>query len=585
MPFLFTQYFTILFVTALLSAGLSVAAYRQRRSPGGKAFTWMMLSVTLWALVSSLETGSVGQPLKIFWSKWEYVGANGSAVFFLLFAIAYTGHGVWLHQKKIWLLALLPLFNIALAATNDWHGLVWTGFTPSPIGQNLLIYNHGPGYYWVTSTIYGQLASATVLLALSAGRGSTLQRKQTRSLVIAALIPWVGSIVYTTELSPFPGLNLVPTTLLFTGLILLLTLTRYQLLDLVPVARDLLLEKMWDGMMVLDTQHRIVDINPAGRAFLDLIDKKVTGTVIDKVWPEAAQKVYEEAEHVAGISELAHGDRFFEIRVSPLNDNQAHIHGRLLIWHDITRRKQAESERESLIAQLEEANATKDRFFSIVSHDLKNPFNTIVSFSRLMLGSIETLSREEIVELTQELSKSAERTRSLLDNLLEWSRSQRGLIQVEARPLYLAHTLATVTDWLTGQAADKSITIETDVTADAVAWADAHLTETALCNLISNAIKFSHAGGVVKVQGGMKDGQAWITVSDQGVGIPPERLDKLFRIESVKSTPGTAKEQGSGLGLVLCKEFMEKQGGQITAQSTPGQGSAFTIVLPRAPEA
>ena len=227
-----------------------------------------------------------------------------------------------------------------------------------------------------------------------------------------------------------------------------------------------------------------------------------------------------------------------------------------------------------------EVNATKDKFFSIISHDLRNPFAAIVSFSRILKRDISNMTVMELQELARELDKSVLKINNLLENLLQWSRTQTGKINYE--PQYLAiHEI--VKDNLVlfkNNALEKDIALVDNVADDIPVWADRNMTDTVLRNLLSNALKYTESGGVITVKGEIRDHKAFISVADNGVGMTEESQQKIFRTDTLHSTYGTMDEKGSGIGLLLCKEFVEKQGGDIYFESKPQEGTVFTFSLP-----
>jgi signal transduction histidine kinase len=230
--------------------------------------------------------------------------------------------------------------------------------------------------------------------------------------------------------------------------------------------------------------------------------------------------------------------------------------------------------------ELQELNATKDKFFSIISHDLKGPLNSLTSFSGLLINHADSLSKEEIQMLAKDLDKSLKNLFSLLENLLEWSRSQTGNIEFTPETFDIKAILDLNVNLLQTQAQNKKISLLQPGTETVLVTAHKHSVNTVVRNLISNAIKFTPAGG--KISLGISGDKEAVTISiqDTGVGMPKEVVDKLFRIDTKHSTKGTADEKGTGLGLILCKEFIEKNGGKIWVESTPGKGSVFSFSLP-----
>jgi two-component system sensor histidine kinase/response regulator len=231
--------------------------------------------------------------------------------------------------------------------------------------------------------------------------------------------------------------------------------------------------------------------------------------------------------------------------------------------------------------QLKDTVASRNKFFSIIAHDLKDPFNTLIGFSDILLKSIETASPEEIREIVKHIYESSVFGFELLTNLLEWSSSQTGRIKYNPEKVEVRALATRIVDLLKSTAEKKQISLNVPVVTEHVVMADRKMIETVLRNLVSNAIKFTSANGSVTIQYGRIDNSTVkISVKDTGMGIPEEDINKLFRVEETFSTPGTELERGTGLGLLLCKEFVEKNCGEIVVESEVGVGSEFTITLP-----
>jgi signal transduction histidine kinase len=230
---------------------------------------------------------------------------------------------------------------------------------------------------------------------------------------------------------------------------------------------------------------------------------------------------------------------------------------------------------------LEDTNKTKDKFFSIIAHDLINPFNSMLGFSELLCRDYDILDDEEKKEYLKIIYSSIENTHKLIDNLLIWSRTQKGTIDFnpEYKNLYL---LATQTvDLLHLSALNKSITITTEIPKEISLYTDEYMFSTILRNLLSNAIKFTENKGKIKIEA-QEDNSRFIQISveDNGVGISKEKQSHLFDLNKSTSTEGTENEVGTGLGLFICKEFTEKHGGEIRVESEPGIGSRFLFTIP-----
>lgn len=247
---------------------------------------------------------------------------------------------------------------------------------------------------------------------------------------------------------------------------------------------------------------------------------------------------------------------------------------------DITERKKAEKELLENKARLSEANATKDRFFSIIGHDLKSPFNSIVGFSEILMENIKNKDYGAIEQYAGIIHDSSNRAMNLLTNLLEWSGTQTGRIKFTPGSFEFVSAINEVVELLNGSAQQKSIVITKKLPQRIPVVADKAIVQTILRNFITNAIKFSHPGGEIMIDAGQNEKELIVSVSDNGVGIKKENIDKLFRIDYSYSTLGTNKESGTGLGLLLCKEFVHMHGGNIWTESSEGHGSKFHFSLP-----
>ncbi len=230
--------------------------------------------------------------------------------------------------------------------------------------------------------------------------------------------------------------------------------------------------------------------------------------------------------------------------------------------------------------KLKEANAAKDKFFSIIGHDLRNPFNAVIGFSNVLRESLFELDIKEISQYIGYINDSAVNAYTLLGNLLDWARSQTNSMQFNPDAINVSNIIKTTMEILSGEAAKKNISITSTVPEDFIVLADRNMVSAVLRNLVSNAIKFTLPGGTVAISSCITEACNEITVADNGVGIRKCDIEKLFRIDTKINTKGTDQEPGTGLGLILCKEFIEKNSGKIYVESEPGLGSRFKFTLP-----
>jgi signal transduction histidine kinase len=230
--------------------------------------------------------------------------------------------------------------------------------------------------------------------------------------------------------------------------------------------------------------------------------------------------------------------------------------------------------------KLEQANTTKNKFFSIIAHDLKGPFSGILGFSKLLAEKYDDISEENRKYFVGLIHSSSEQAFNLLENLLHWARVQSNKLQVNKVKVNLASLLKDIFILFENYAKKKDIGLEADVPDNITIRADKSMIFTVISNLVNNGIKYTKPGGSITVSAEISEKTLRVKVADTGVGIDKENLDKLFRIDTSYSKPGTEHENGTGLGLVLCKEFVEMHHGKIRAESTVGKGSVFSFSIP-----
>ena len=257
------------------------------------------------------------------------------------------------------------------------------------------------------------------------------------------------------------------------------------------------------------------------------------------------------------------------------------INGILLNYRDITERKQAEEEIQQKNAELQKLNAEKDKFFSIIAHDLRSPFQTLLGFSPQTPETLLSYPLEKIQRLAINMRTSANKLFNLLENLLEWSQMQRGLISFKPVAILLPDVIIEIVALIRDASEKKRIEISYESPDDMTVMADKHMFESVVRNLVFNAVKFTHKGGKVIIAAtAIPNNMVEISIRDTGIGMKKDMLDKLFQLDANISHKGTEGENSSGLGLFICKDFVEKHGGKLWVESEEGKGSNFRFTLP-----
>jgi len=304
------------------------------------------------------------------------------------------------------------------------------------------------------------------------------------------------------------------------------------------------------------------------------------------LWKESIHKTDLPKVELAIQNAISGSDFEIEYRIKDVNGNWRWFYDKLIgvttkgddnfiegIAVDISKLKQTEFE-------LQELNATKDKFFSIIAHDLRNPFNTILGFSELLAKNTSQMKTEKIVKFAENIYQSSRNALSLLDNLLTWARSQIGRISTNPTMIDLKFITNEIVTQHSISAELKHIEIKIEFDYSYHAYADEDMVRTIIRNLLTNALKFTNTNGKIIIQLYKLENMLYLSLIDNGIGMESEKLNNLFKIEVDNSTPGTANEKGTGLGLILCKDFVEKNGGQIWVESKPDEGSKFTFSIP-----
>jgi signal transduction histidine kinase len=261
-----------------------------------------------------------------------------------------------------------------------------------------------------------------------------------------------------------------------------------------------------------------------------------------------------------------------------------HIRERRMLEERVKVRTQLIEEQKSEIVnknlELNELNAAKDKFFSIIAHDLRNPFNAIIGLTDILLLNLDDLDVNKLQKTLENIKGSSQQAHELLENLLLWARSQTGSISFRPEPLDLKVQAVESIELVTVQAARKNISIIADFKTGGLISGDVNMMNTILRNLLTNAVKFTPRNGEVRVGISQNNGFCILSIIDNGIGIPADKLKNLFSIDTAHKTKGTDQEPGTGLGLILCKEFVEKHGGRLEVESEVGKGSVFRVFIP-----
>jgi PAS domain S-box-containing protein len=348
----YTPYVAPLILAAVVSAPLTVYAWRRRAAPGAAPLALFMLAVAVWSLGTALELAGADVATKVFWAEVQYLGVVTVPAAWLAFALQYTdtrdqAGRSYLTRRNLALLAIEPLMTLLLVLTNDYHGLMWGPLALQNEGVFLVLdWHYGLWFWFNVAYSYVLLLVGLVRLVQVLWRSPGLYRGQIGVLLLGVLVPWAASVAYVTDSSPFPYLDLTPFAFTLTGLAVMWNLFRFGFLNLVPIARETVIEKMSEGVIVLDAQNRVVDINPAACRFLNCTAAGTIGGAVGQVfaaWPDLERyRNVPDAHEEISVGE-GEAQRYFDVRISPLSDWRGRLTGHLIVLRDITERKRVEA--------------------------------------------------------------------------------------------------------------------------------------------------------------------------------------------------------------------------------------------------
>ncbi len=343
---IYSTYAILLLISSIITLYLTYYSWNKRSNPDALYFSFLMLAVSIWALTGAVEMTTTSISTKVFWSQISYLGIVFVGPLWILFTLSYTDYGKWLKKPFIGLLMIIPTIILILVLTNGWHGLIWSTITPSSNQPGaLIIYGHGLGFYINVAYSYLLMSLGILLLIKCLLQSPKLYQKQVFLILIAATIPYVANIIYVSQMSPVQGLDLTPFAFTLTGILVAISIFKFKMLDIIPVAYNNLFNKMSSGAIVIDSLKRIVEINQAAENLLK-IDKKVIGTdfeenlqQLNQIFPIVKNKSTTKAE----IKISNPQDMWLDLQITPLHKQNYQLLGWLITFRDINPRKNAEN--------------------------------------------------------------------------------------------------------------------------------------------------------------------------------------------------------------------------------------------------
>jgi len=582
---------TPLFILLLLGGVIAIITYffllRQKKTPGISFWMVWQLTAAVWAFTYAFEFAATNIETKILWSKFSYIGIVYSPVAFLFFSLAFSSQYKYLRRKYVFAAFALATLFIIPPFTNGWHHLLWKSYSIDPV-TNATNYVYGPLFWVMAFFAYLTLIAGIINIFLMYFRMSKFYRSQITLLLFASIFPPLGNLIYIFQVNPIAGFDWTPFTFIFTGLLVAINLSHFNMFDLVPFARNILIDTIPDGIMVVDNYLVIADLNPAMRKVINSNKKELIGNSVIELFPygdSMLMEIIQKNEFQAQISKEIDGTTHsYDMQVKALVDHNNQQTGRLIVLKDITRHIEADErniqankrlmdeikEKEALIVDL-------DSFSHTVAHDLKNMLGAIVSASTLIKQGIDDMGKDDILEINELIRQAATKTMHITRELLTLAsvrQQEVKMVKVNMHRIVI-DALNRLNDMTLAYNAQI---IVPDTFHEALGY-DGWLEEVWI-NYISNAIKYGGTPPVIQMGNTLLPGKKvkfWI--KDNGKGLSKDDIALLFN----KFTRlDTLRVEGNGLGLSIVKRIVEKLNGEVGVESNniPGQGSTFYFILP-----
>jgi len=583
---------TPLFILLLIGGIVGIITFlfliKFRKTPGVKFWLIWQIASSVWAFTYAFEFAATDIGTKIFWSKLSYFGIVYCPVSFLFFSLAFSSQHKLLQKNIIVLFYSIASLFILSPFTNNLHFLHWKSYSINSL-TNATDYGYGPLFWAMTLFLYISLFWGIMNILVLYFRLSEYYKRQIVLLLIASFMPLIGNLMYIFHINPIPGFDWTPFTFLFTGILITIGISQYRMFDLVPFARNKLIDIIPDAILIVDNSQRIADLNPAMRKLIASDEKELFGRKVEEIFPKREQLISEirksEVFQTEILLENNGRKQFYDLQSTTLYDQNKQHTGRLIFMKDITHHIEVEEKIKETNARLLEEIQEKeklivdlDAFSHTVAHDLKNMLGAIVSASSLIKSGIDDMPKEDLLEINDLISESATKTMHITRELLTLA----SVRQQDVKPvgINIQHIISEVLKRLNDMIQEKKAKISIPEVWPEVLGYEAWVEEVWL-NYISNAVKYGGTPPVIELGSEMLDGQKvkfWI--KDNGKGLSDDDRALLFN----KFTRlDTLRAEGNGLGLSIVKRIIEKLHGEVGVDSKniPGEGCTFYFILPK----
>lgn len=570
-------------MVSMISAFLVIYGWLKRNTPMGKSYVMMMLVITLWLLLYSVGLMLSDSSATIeYFRKAEYLMILALPVAWLIFAINFTGLKGWFTAKSGFLIGVIPvlLFIVSLVSNNS-GGLLFNH-------HEVLAYSG----FWFTIHVafsFAYFIAGTFMVIKSARKDPLIGTKQSMIIGLGVLVPWIGNITFIFRIIPdILDIDLSPFIFVLSGALLAWGLFYNRFFGIIAIAHKSLIERMSDGLVIVDNQNRVLDINLAAQSMFRVSKAAIIGKAIDQLFkkqPDLMQYMTNQSrKNQEVIVTYGQQKKYYALDVNALYAGKDLFVGKLLLFKEITDLKETTKKWERAKDQAEKADSLKSAFLANLSHEIKTPMNAIMGFSDLLNDS--SVSEEERKEFIDHIRNSGSDLLQLIDDLIDVSKLDAGQLSLQKAPVDLskmmAELFARINEYMIE--ADKNhidLILDThELEQDLIIQADPDRIRQIMYNLLNNAVKFTKQGKIEFGYKKDKDKTVKFFVKDTGIGIPFEKHAVIFERFGRVSSSNSQEYSGTGLGLSLSRALVKLFGGRIWFDSVFGKGSSFYFSIP-----
>jgi signal transduction histidine kinase len=575
---------TLLLLATGLMLFISFLSYRKRHLSVAKTMILIMLAAAFYAFGYAFEILSRSLSEMKFWLQIEYLGIPFITTLWLFLVIQFTGAAPRFRVRLAVLLFVVPVAIFFLHLTNDWHHLIYERYILNK-ETSLPLYTtvKGPGYRVHTIYNYTVLLCGIWLFIPMYWRALPIVRKQIIVLILGAAAPVLCNLIFWFGLN----VDLTPFGFAVSGVVYVWGIFRFNLLRLTPLALVKMFDTIQDGVILLDYEDQIVSYNRAAEVVLPELGATkrypAHAREVLSAWPELLERI-----SVSSIRDERfpfqrfQSDRikYYTCSLSFIFETGTTLIGKMLMFNDITEMKKNEARLHENARQLSELNAFKDKLFTVVAHDIRDPIALLVNLTEL-LGEELTEVDTEHADLLQGIKGQVRSTYHLVENLLDWYRGQNGKVAFRPLAWNLQQVVRQALSLAGTRAEMKQIRITEEIDEKLTVSADKEMLDLILRNLLSNAIKFIGIGGMIEISAALMGDLIVVSVRDNGIGIDEETSELLRQEEPFFKAPVAGDDEGkTRFGLVLTREFVRINGGSLWFDSVPGDGTTFSFTLP-----